>query len=413
MKVITTIGATLTGNKGAASMLIALVQNLKKVIVDDFIINSLTIYAKEDKKFNFYKNLYIVRCTPFDIICIAMPLAFFYYFVGWINPLRKFLLQNRILKTVYDADLIVNIAGISYSDGRGLVLLYNIACDVIPIMLRKKVFKYSQAIGPFKTFFNRVSAKRILPKMTKIAARGEFTIKNLEEFNLDNYEYCPDAAFSMSIDFKNLSKEMVELCNRLMSFQKMNIGITPSSVVEQYCKKFNMPYVDIMASFIESMFEDNKYKLILFPYCCLSAKRTKKNNDLWTARNIFKKINNKKNIIYLDKEYSAEDLKYLISCCKVLITSRYHGMITAISSEVIPLVIGWSHKYVETLKEFSLSDLCIDYSSLSTDLLKNKFLDIVNNRMKYKNIIISRLPKQKDASFKNFVLIKEMLESLK
>lgn len=409
MKRITVIGATLTGNKGAASMLIALVQNLKKVLFVDHLINFLTIYPDNDRQFNYYKNLEIIKCTPFDIVCIAMPLSIFFYLFKWFTPVKKILLRNRVIRTIYDSDLVVNIAGISYSDGRGPILLYNVACDLTPLLIKKKVFKYSQAIGPFKELLNHLSARTILPKITKIAARGEDTVKNLQELALHNYEPCPDGAFSMSLDMANITDEMISICDKIKNLNRINVGIAPSSVVEQYSSRSNISYKDLLADFIERMAKEEKFKLILFPYCALANRKTKKNNDLWIVRGIFEKVNAKKSIIYLDKEYSAEDLRYLICCFDVLITSRYHGMVTALSAEVVPLVIGWSHKYSETLNQFSLADLCIDYSSLDIDLLENKFLNTINSRESYKKKIISRLPEVKDASFRNFTMIKELL----
>jgi len=408
---ITVIGATLTGNKGVAGMLIALVQNLRKTYFDDNIINCLTIYDKNDRRFNFYENLKIIKCTPFDIICIAMPLAVLYYLFQRISSIKKILLQNKVLRSIFDSDLIVNIAGISYSDGRGLILLYNVACDLTPLLLKKKVFKYSQALGPFKQFLNRISAKIILPKMAKIAARGESTLKNLQNLGLRNYEYCPDGTFAMTIDMANITDEIKNTHNQMKSSKKINIGVAPSSVVEQYCSRLNIPYVNLMADFIENSSKDGRYNLILFPYCALTKRRTKKNNDLRTVKDVFKKINAKENIIFLDKEYSAEDLRYLISGCDAMITSRYHGMIAALSAEVVPLAIGWGHKYLETLNQFSLGELFIDYTLLDKNLLQDRFLNIINNLDDYKRKIISKLPEVKEASFRNFTIIKDLLES--
>jgi len=411
MKKITVIGAALSGNKGAASMLIALVQNLKEIYLNNYILNCLTIYGTEDSRFNFYKNLRIVKCTPFDIICIIMPLSFLYFLMCWIAPIKKILLQHKTLRIIVESDLIVNIAGISYSDGRGFILLYNVACDLTPLLLKKKVFKYSQALGPFKQFPNRLCAKMILPKIERIAARGESTLKNLRSLDLHNYEHCPDGTFSMSVDTANIANEIKKTCNQIKDSRKINIGVAPSSVIEQYSSRLNVSYANLMSDFIEHSSKNGKYNLILFPYCSLINRKTKKNNDLEIVRNIYKKINSKQNITFLDKEYSAEDLKILISSCDVIITSRYHGMITALSTETVPLIIGWGHKYLETLDMFSLGNLYIDHPSLNMNLLKNKFIDIVNNLDDYKSKIASKLPEVKKTSLRNFTIIKELLES--
>jgi len=251
----------------------------------------------------------------------------------------------------------------------------------------------------------------ILPKIERIAARGESTLKNLRSLDLHNYEHCPDGTFSMSVDTANIANEIKKTCNQIKDSRKINIGVAPSSVIEQYSSRLNVSYANLMSDFIEHSSKNGKYNLILFPYCSLINRKTKKNNDLEIVRNIYKKINSKQNITFLDKEYSAEDLKILISSCDVIITSRYHGMITALSTETVPLIIGWGHKYLETLDMFSLGNLYIDHPSLNMNLLKNKFIDIVNNLDDYKSKIASKLPEVKKTSLRNFTIIKELLES--
>tara|TARA_Y100000031_G_scaffold139931_1_gene167180 strand:- start:426 stop:1334 length:909 start_codon:yes stop_codon:yes gene_type:complete len=302
------------------------------------------------------------------------------------------------------------MAGISYSDGRGLVLLYNIACDITPIMMKSRIYKFSQAIGPFKNFFNRISAKLILPRIKKIAARGDMTAASLNGLELNNYELCPDGAFSMSIEKAYVTREITNICERLKNSKKLKIGVAPSSVVEKYCSKINISYTALMAEFIQKISSDVKYEVVLFPYSGIQNRKTKKNNDLFITKEIYEKINNI-DIFYLDKEHSAEDVNFLITNLDVLVTSRYHAMVISLSNGVIPLIIGWSHKYFETLNQFDVMELCINYSSLDINILETRFTDLIINKDSYKEKIVSRLPKIKEKSFRNFIIIKEMLEN--
>ena len=69
---------------------------------------------------------------------------------------------------------------------------------------------------------------------------------------------------------------------------------------------------------------------------------------------------------YLNSEleiYSPEhhrEIKGVVSRCKYVVSSRYHGIINALSSGVPVMCTGWSHKYVQILAEHGLENLLID-----------------------------------------------------
>lgn len=404
------IGATLSGNKGAASMLIALVKSAKHISSGECAIHCLSIYPDLDKRFNYYKNLKIVKCTPFDLICIAMPLALFYFLTARFKFVKKIFSSNAVIKTILESDLIINMAGISYADNRGPVLIYNIACDSVPLFLGKKIFKFSQALGPFKNRSNRIAAKLILPRISTIAARGRITAGYLRAEGLNNFNTITDGAFLMKSSQEYLTSDIKEAAGRLKRQGSIIVGVSPSSVVESYCRRRQIQYIDILSRLIDKLQVDKRIIFLVLPFCALEGKRTKKNNDLFTVKKIEDALGERENIVYLNKEYSAEDLRFIISKCDIFITSRYHGLVTALSEGVVPLVIGWSHKYAETLEDFSLSELCMDYEQLGMDVIFDKLSSVIADRQKYRKVILEHFPKVADDAFRNILTIKELLK---
>ena len=76
------------------------------------------------------------------------------------------------------------MGGVSFVDGREKYLAFNIACILVPILFRKRIIKYSQALGPFNNPINRFFAKMLLPKINHIIARGKITYCNLKSIGL-------------------------------------------------------------------------------------------------------------------------------------------------------------------------------------------------------------------------------------
>jgi polysaccharide pyruvyl transferase WcaK-like protein len=67
-------------------------------------------------------------------------------------------------------------------------------------------------------------------------------------------------------------------------------------------------------------------------------------------------------------DVNTRSLRRLIALLDLLITSRFHAMVSALSLRVPVLVIGWSHKYVETLQHFGLQQYAANFDDPGTDL---------------------------------------------
>jgi hypothetical protein len=132
MPEIAIIGVTLSGNKGAASMLQSGVESISR-LMKDARFGVLSIYPADDRKANRDERVEIISAKPMALL-IAVPLAFLWWLLVRLRlppgPLRR----NRILATLHRSALLIDMGGITFSDGRGIVLAYNVAC-ILPALL--------------------------------------------------------------------------------------------------------------------------------------------------------------------------------------------------------------------------------------------------------------------------------------
>ena len=222
------VGPAITGNKGAASMVESSIEILKKKYTTDLEIFLFSYYYKEDKTNNYLsQNLKIVKATPLYLALVINPLALLYFLLPFARGLITSLNSN--IKILSEADLVLDQGGITFSDGRGKFLLFNIATVLPALFMKKKVVKCAQALGPFDTSVNSFWAKRILPKITTIVARGENTYQNLMSLNLTNVVRGADLAFSLEHEHSQLPNNLVYVEKEIT--EKTTIGICPSVVV--------------------------------------------------------------------------------------------------------------------------------------------------------------------------------------
>jgi polysaccharide pyruvyl transferase WcaK-like protein len=87
-------------------------------------------------------------------------------------------------------------------------------------------------------------------------------------------------------------------------------------------------------------------------------------NDITVSRQIQETL--EKEEIHVDivdsARMSSTELKNVIASCEVIIASRYHSSVAALSSGVPTLVVGWHYKYEELLHW-----VCQDKWGLSTN----------------------------------------------
>jgi colanic acid/amylovoran biosynthesis protein len=57
---------------------------------------------------------------------------------------------------------------------------------------------------------------------------------------------------------------------------------------------------------------------------------------------------------------TASEAKQRIASAKCIVSSRYHGLVSALAAGVPALACGWTHKYGALMQDYSLSDLLLN-----------------------------------------------------
>jgi polysaccharide pyruvyl transferase WcaK-like protein len=403
MKKICIIGATISGNKGAESMVYSAVQNIGNEI-PDAIFYLFTYYPKQDKK-NKTLNIKICSGTPvklaivyptFSLICLLLP-----FFKSHFKKIDKdfFILL--------ESDLIIDMGGVSFVDGREKYLPFNIACILVPILIRKRSMKYSQALGPFNSPINCFFAKMLLPKINYIIARGNITDCNLKSIGLKNTLIGADGAFTLKISNSSYKIASDYIGDHFR--KKMIVGIAPSSVIEESCEDIGIDYTSIVSNFINYLIEDEDCHVIIIPHSIRKYTTKRKNNDLLVSRKIHEKVSSKKCCLLIADDLSAEVLRVLISYCNFFIASRFHAMVSSLSMSVPTIVCGWSHKYLEVLQMFEMEDYAFDYTKLDILVLITMFKKSKEEHQKIKEKFEKFLPNVVNSARINCEIAKSLL----
>jgi len=364
MKFVITAGA-LTGNRGTEAMVTTCIEQIRQrypeaqiCIASYYPLDDLT---EKNAKFGKDPYVYIYSSTPIALVLKWLPLSL----LAWLFPFLK--KKNcRDLGSpleMLDADSVLDVAGVSFIDGREKFLPFNVL-TLLPFLINGvKVFKLSQAVGPISSVFNRFCARLILPRLDALFVRGRRTEDMVKELGLSiNSKYYPDVSFSLESG----------VYQRYAERNKLAVGIIPSSLV----MKNNAYYIDDVASIIMRLQEEGYQPEIVTHSWRESGKA--RNNDIIAADAINARLATKAPVHGAGMD--SGELREKISEYKVVLTSRFHGLIAALETRTPLLVIGWSHKYLEVLETFDLKDeYCIDYKSIDSEFIFERIQELARD----------------------------------
>jgi polysaccharide pyruvyl transferase WcaK-like protein len=135
------------------------------------------------------------------------------------------------------------------------------------------------------------------------------------------------------------------------------------------------------------------HAVVVIPHSVRTGQTKTQNNDLPLCREIYDSIADTTGVGLLSEELSSQRLRALIANCHILVTSRFHAMVSALAVATPPLVIGWSHKYEEVLELFELQDLALPFKGITSAKLNAKFDELDTRSAAVKKLILKHLPR--------------------
>ena len=402
---IATLGAAFSANKGAASMLDALVHGAPSTL-GACSFDVLTTYPSDDAVVVGDRPVTLVSLTPKQLALVAFPIGLV---AGALRRLRlpyRWLLRTPALRALADADVVVDVAGISYADKRGFpTLVYNVLMTGLPLLLGRPTVKASQAVGPFTERPVRWAAKVVLPRLDAICARGRITRSHLDGLGLVNVHDAADLALSLE-EFADLPAHLAET----VGGSPRPIVVMPSAVVNRLCERRGIDYVSAMGSVIAELRNRTGRRVVIAPHSYRPGQKAGRMNDVPVCRAIADTSSADPDVVLVTDDLQPAQLRRLIASADLLVTSRFHAMVGALTTTTPMVVIGWSHKYAEVLEPFDL-DVALPYDALTDPAAVADRCGAALDAADVTRAAIDRaLPAARVASRRNFEIIRDVVD---
>ncbi|MBN1163015.1 MAG: polysaccharide pyruvyl transferase family protein [Candidatus Krumholzibacteriota bacterium] len=404
---IAIIGGTFAGNKGAAGMLESTIFNLDKMLGEKAFFHVLSVYPSRDSRKGIPARCRIVPAPPLRLILILPVLSLIYALLGKLRLPRRFLHSFAPLGAIARSEIVLDVSGISYVDGRLATLAYNLACNLPAILLGTKLIKLSQAIGPLEGKLNRFAAERILKRCQRIFTRGDRTTQHLEKLGLKNLAPAADLAFILN-DNHPLPDTVAAL--DLPSGTGPVIGVSPSQVLDNYCRERGKDLTSILARYLADFRDKGGARILIIAHSLLEPAKRSRNNDYHICKNLHQALGGGPDVSLIVEDLNPSELRAVISRCDIYLACRFHSMISALCVNVPCLVPAWSHKYREVMAVLGLDNYVIDLEGLTSENLTSSTREILAKADEIRSRMEQGLPAIKDSARSQLIYVRDLLD---
>ncbi len=304
--------------------------------------------------------------------------------------LPEILLRYCNLVLDNETSAILDISGFAYSDQIGLAKVRLMARKTDKAKQEgKKIILLPQAFGPFESEKTRDYMRKIIENADLIFARDIVSYDCIKDLSYDHQK------LHLAPDFTNLldGKKPITFSS------EGRIAIIPNTqIIERTPERMRSSYVPFLCKCIEFYQRKN-----LNPFILLHEL----DRDVELANRIKVTLESSIDIVNIKDPLM---IKGVISECEGVVSSRYHGLISALSQGVPVLAVGWSHKYRELMSDYNILEGFIkDISNEQHYLPYLELLGEKRSRKKMKNRVVIASEKQKEKTLRMWNNIQKTL----
>ena len=418
---VTFIGATMADNRGSDAVVRAAIGQMRLAALSV----RLTLFSErvaDDVAQLSHEGdspVEVLSFSPVQMV-LALPFALAAGVVRKCGLGFRWMLPMRTLRAVAASDVVVDLSGTSFVDGRYAALLHDVLSVLIPRCLGVDVMKCAHSVGPARSWLTRTLACRTLRHVHTLVTRGQASQRCVAALSLPvtvNVRTAADIAFADSsgeADHADAAAIAPWLSHAAFSNGGARVvAVAPSELVERYCRDLGIDYVWHLTQFIDELIDKGGFGVMLLPYALRQDDGGGTGNDLPLCRRIFELVEAKSRCVLVDRALNASQLRQLVGACGFVITSRHGALVAALQMGVAPLTVGWSHQYAETLGAFGLDHHDLPCRDLSATALRRVFKEIEARQGAVRQQIRQHLPAAVASSLENVRLALEIVnESL-
>ena len=301
----------------------------------------------------------------------------------------------KVVKAIKRCDIFISGGGSLFQNETSNRSLYYYLFQIfVAKLFGKKVFIFSQGIGPIKNWYNVLIFKHIIKLADYITVRDYDSFDLLHRLKLKNkIDLSADPAFLLNPCCEKKVKKLLQTYE--IDFNKKTIGI----VVRKWKKEKDM--TDKIAQIADILIENEGYNVVFIPF--------QGKWDTIKINEIVSKMSNKPYV--LSENFQPHELLGIFSYFDLILGMRLHSLIFAAKMNKKFVGISYDPKIDSFLKIYGLKPVgYVDSFDINNVLLNIQYmLNETKIQKKIEQITLNMIQKAE----KSFEILKEALASIK
>lgn len=301
----------------------------------------------------------------------------------------------EIIKAISECDALISGGGSLFQDVTSSAsIYYYLGIVTAALGLGKKVFVYSQGIGPINKNFNRFLFKKIINRARTISVRDGISYDELGRLGVNNppINVTSDPVFLLNPAPLERGRDILLAAGLNLEEKKPMIGIAlrPWRNRENASTKF--------AEMVDNIIKEFSARVIFFPFY--------HPEDQDFTFDIVNKMKNKPYII--DKQYLPSEIMSAMGLVDINIGVRLHALIFSACMGVPMVGISYDPKIEGFLDTMGLKPAC-SYQDLQWEKIQEAIENINSNRELVTQNIMQYAKQNKSMAGDNLELLLEEL----
>ena len=269
------------------------------------------------------------------------------------NALPTKFLGRRGMVSDREVDVILDASGFAFSDqwGPGKAEKMAMLCHRWRAS-GKRIILLPQAFGPFRNLRTRDATAAILQNSDLVFARDERSFDELIGIHAD------PAKVRLAPDFTNLLEALPRQDATYLAGRSCVIPNT--RMIDKTADGTSDAYLEFLVQVISGLVDRDEK-----PFLLIHEKTDRPLADQLRAL-VVERLTIDLDVV---SRSSALELKAIIGSCRLVIGSRFHGLVSALSQAVPCIATGWSHKYTELFRDYGIEDHVVPVTPTAEEAL--------------------------------------------
>ncbi|MBE6034223.1 polysaccharide pyruvyl transferase CsaB [Aminipila sp.] len=280
---------------------------------------------------------------------------------------------KSIVSAVSRCDLLISGGGSLLQDVTSKKsILYYLIIMWMALLFRKKIFIYSQGIGPINSSLNRKLTSKTLSKVSGIVVRDEASKEFLAEIGVDCRKVVVTADPVLRIKRAPLiiGEEILRKEGINLNKEQLTVGFAIRE------RKLNSEFVDELCIAMERLVTEKNAQIVLIPFHF--------SEDVSVIEEIEKRLGEK--VYSIKHKYLTNEMLSIIGNMDLLVGVRLHALIHSAIMNVPMIAISYDPKINSFMKSIGMKAMCSIYDFNSED-----FIDEFNKTLQHKEVLKKRV----------------------